>query len=280
MRGRTTGTCAALAALLVITTAPAAGQAAGQQDDQDWLRRCEEQVQRADRAVACQVRPMTTSLAAGALDVDAGINGGISVAGATASTAADVQLSARIQAYAATDARARELADAIRIDAGPGRIRADGPATGNGEGWTVSYRVVVPQRADLELQARNGPIAVRDVAGRIRATTMNGPVVLENLGGDVRARAQNGPLTVRLAGSRWDGAGLDAETRNGPVALHVPDGYSAELEMGTVNGPMNTSIPLMVSGRIRGGPMRTTLGSGGAPIRVVTTNGPVSVNRR
>jgi hypothetical protein len=279
MKGRTAaGTCASLAALLIIAV-PAA-PAAAQQDDQEWLRQCERQAQNGGRAVACQVRPMSTALAAGALDVDAGRNGGISVTGAATRAPNDVQLSARIQAYADGDARAREIADAIRIDAEGGRVRAAGPATASGEGWTVSYRVEVPQRADLELQAVNGPIAVRDVAGRIRATTTNGPVVLENLGGDVRARAQNGPLTVRLAGSRWDGAGLDAETRNGPVAIHVPDGYSAELEMGTRRGPMNTGIPLTVSGQIRGAPLRATLGDGGAPIRVVTTNGPASLSRR
>jgi hypothetical protein len=276
MRERTAaGTCASLAALLII-----AAPAAGQQDDQEWLRQCERQAQYGGRAVACQVRPMTTTLAAGALDVDAGRNGGIAVTGTAARTANDVLLSARVQAYADTDARAREIADAIRIEVEAGRVRSDAPSTGSGEGWTVSYRVEVPQRADLHLQARNGPIAVRDVSGRIHATTTNGPVVLENLGGDVRARAQNGPLTVRLAGSRWDGAGLDAETRNGPVAIHVPDGYSAELEMGTRRGPMNTGIPLTVSGQIRGAPLRATLGEGGAPIRVVTTNGPASLNRR
>jgi hypothetical protein len=278
MRGRTAaGTGASLATLLIIAAAHAA-PAAAQQDDEEWLRRCEEQGSR--RAVACQVRPMTTSLAAGTLDVDARRNGGVSVVGTAARTAGDVRLSARIQAYAETDARARQIADAVRIQAEPGRVRADGPATGNGESWTVSYHVEVPQQADLELQAHNGPLAVRNVAGRIRATTVNGPVVLENLGGDVHVRGQNGPLTVRLAGSRWDGAGLDAQTRNGPISIHVPDGYNAELEMGTTNGPMNTGMPITVSGRLRGGPLRTTLGSGGAPIRVVTTNGPATLNRR
>lgn len=45
--------------------------------------------------------------------------------------------------------------------------------------------------------------------------------------GDVRARAQNGPIGVVLAGSSWQGAGLDAETRNGPISLSIPAGSSA-----------------------------------------------------
>lgn len=271
------------AALVVslASTFTAAAPAAAQQDDQDWLRNCERQSQRSDRVVSCQVRPLTTALASGALYVDAGTNGGISVVGSPGRTGSDVRFSARIQAQAATAERAAEIADAVRIDARAGRISADGLVTHSGESWTVSYHVEVPGQANLSLEAVNGPLAIRDVNGRIRATTVNGPVVLDNLAGDVHARAQNGPLTVRLAGTRWDGAGLDAETRNGPVSITVPDGYSAALETGTVNGPMATSIPLTVTGEVRrGGYLRTTLGSGGAPIRVVTTNGPASVRGR
>ena len=92
---------------------------------------------------------------------------------------------------------------------------------------------------------------------------------------------QNGPIAVTLAGTTWQGAGLDAETRNGPISLTVPDGYNARLETGTVHGPFASDLPLTVTlqGRLSG-PFTATLGSGGAPIRLVTTNGPVSIKRR
>ena len=70
-------------------------------------------------------------------------------------------------------------------------------------------------------------------------------------GGDVRAHAQNGGLNVRLTGTHWEGAGLDAETQNGGVRLVVPEGYSARLTTGTVNGGMRTDIPITVSGTSR-----------------------------
>jgi hypothetical protein len=265
--------CASLIMMLF-----AAGPAASQQDDQAWLRNCERQAERSSRATVCEVRNVTTQLAAGALRVDAGQNGGVSVSGQAVN---DVRVSARIQAHAAADRRAREIADAVSIHAAGGQVHADGIRTADGEGWSVSFHLTVPQRADLDLMAVNGPLAVRDVAGRIRAVTRNGPLALENLAGDVHARAENGPLTVRLSGSRWDGAGLDAETRNGPLSLVVPDGYSAELETGTINGPFSSRIPLTIVGRLpQRGHMRTTLGSGGAPIRVVTTNGPATVSQR
>jgi hypothetical protein len=87
---------------------------------------------------------------------------------------------------------------------------------------------------------------------------------------------------VALSGSTWEGAGLDAETRNGPISVAIPAGYAAVLETGTVNGPFETEIPLQV--RIEPGEsdrrFRVELGGGGPLVRVVTTNGPVSIESR
>jgi DUF4097 and DUF4098 domain-containing protein YvlB len=121
-------------------------------------------------------------------------------------------------------------------------------------------------------------MTIADVTGHIRAVTVNGPLALDNLAGDVHVRGDNGPISVRLSGTRWQGAGLDAETRNGPVSISLPEGYSTLLETGAVNGPISTRIPLTLQGELRrGGQIRTTLGSGGAPVRVITTNGPVTI---
>lgn len=262
----------------------AAIPAAAQQDVEEWLRQCERQNQRSDRVTVCEVRQVDAQLAAGSLNVDAGHNGGVSVRGSASS---GVQVSARLQAHAATEMRAREIADGVRIQSAAGRVHAEGGATTSGESWAVSYFVSVPRRADVDLTTVNGPVSVSNVEGRIRAVSRNGPVALDGLAGDVHARTENGPIMVQLSGSRWEGACLDAETRNGPVSLLVPDDYSAELRTGTINGPFSIGFPVTIAGipgrpgRIgRGSHFETRLGSGGAPVRVVTTNGPVTVNRR
>jgi hypothetical protein len=65
------------------------------------------------------------------------------------------------------------------------------------------------------------------------------------------------------------------------VTLAIPERYSAKLETGTVNGPMSVDFPMTVTiqGRLSQN-LSTTLGSGGAPVRVVTTNGPLVIRRR
>jgi len=191
-----------------------------------------------------------------------------------------VAISLRIQTGAVTLDEAKRLAGEITIRASGTEVSVDGPRNGHHQVWSANLWIRVPRKSGLAIAATNGPLSVKAVAGNMNLQAQNGPITLSYLAGDVRARAQNGPLTVDLAGSSWDGKGLDAETVNGPVTLGLPEGYNADLETGTVNGPMNLEVPVTVTlqGRVRDR-IHTTLGKGGAPVRVVTTNGPISIER-
>jgi hypothetical protein len=146
----------------------------------------------------------------------------------------------------------------------------------------VSYEILVPARTNLDVETHNGPISVERLSGEMELRAVNGPIALTELAGDVRARAQNGPITVTLAGRRWSGEGLDAETVNGPVTLRMPRGYAAHLESGTVHGPINAPSGIRAqreNGRrwSPGGRINTDVNGGGPTVRVVTTNGPVNI---
>src|SRR4051794_35191939 len=88
------------------------------------------------------------------------------------------------------------------------------------------------------------------------------------------------PPRSRPAGPRWNGRGRGAETENGPIVLALPRDCSARLETGPLTGPLDVHVPLPVTLGDDEPTLRrfvTTLGSGGPPVRVVTTNGPVSI---
>jgi hypothetical protein len=225
---------------------------------------------------ACDVREYT--LPAGPLTVDAGRNGGIRVEGWDRN---EIRIQAVVTAQARREDDAKQLASEVQIQAGSGRVTSNGPSTNGREWWSVSYRINVPRRNDLELNANNGGINITDVHGTIRFDTTNGGVTLRNLGGDVRGETRNGGLNVTLNGDRWDGVGLDVETSNGGVNLAIPDGYNAELTTRTVNGGFRSEIPMTIQGELsprRG--IQTTLGSGGPPVSVRTTNGGLRINRQ
>jgi hypothetical protein len=225
----------------------------------------------------CEVREST--MPAGALNVDAGQNGGISIEGWDRN---EIRVRAVVQASAREASEARALAGQVQVQAGGGRVYATGPDNNrNREWWSVSYRINVPRKNDLDLRASNGGITIVGVSGNMRFDTTNGGVKLEDIGGRVNGETRNGGLNVTLSGSRWDGEGLDVETSNGGVTVSIPEGYNAEFETRTVNGGLRIDFPITVQGELTGRRgLSTTLGAGGPLIRARTTNGGVTVRRR
>ncbi len=224
----------------------------------------------------CEVRDST--LPPGPLNVDAGQNGGVSV---EAWDRNEIRVRAIVRGSARDEGRAKSIASQVHVQAGGGRVSATGPDLERREWWSVSYRINVPRKNDLDLSATNGGITIIGVNGNLRFDTTNGGVRLQDVAGRVNGETRNGGLDVRLGGSRWEGDGLDVETSNGGVTLSIPDGYNAELETRTVNGGLRIDFPVTVQGELnsrRG--INTTLGSGGPPVRVRTTNGGVKINRR
>lgn len=263
--------------VLALLFTPAMLAAQDRETDAEWLDQCRSQRNGwNDRERACEVRSVPVRLSGRSIAVDGGRNGGIRVYGWGGDS---VRVTARMQSQARSESDARKLLSEVRIETDGRRVRTDGPSADRDESWSVSYVVFVPRRFDLDLDASNGGLGVTGVTGRLELRTTNGSVSLQEVGGDVRARTQNGSLNVQLAGSRWDGSGLDAETQNGSVRLAVPDKYSAQLETGTVNGSIRTDIPVTLQGRISRR-LNIPLGGGGAPIRALTTNGSVTISQR
>ena len=228
-----------------------------------------------DRARVCEVRALGGK-GLRTLRIDPGVNGGADV---EAWDRDSIAIEAKVLATARTDEAARALAREVRVSYANGVLSAEGPSTGRREHWAVIFEVRVPRRLDLDIETINGPIDVAGVTGTMRLETTNGPITLEGVNGAVTARLQNGPLTVSLAGTGWEGAGLDATTVNGPLFLRVPRDYNARLETGTRNGPFHTDIPITVQGNIGrlGQSISTTLGRGGATIKATTSNGPLTI---
>lgn len=252
-----------------------ASQSTANQSDDEWCRDTQRNQSDDDRRETfCEVRRFT--LASGPVTANTS-NGSIRVTGERRS---DVLVRAQVVTYGRTAERARELARAITINQS-GTLRADGPRSENREGWHVAFRIQAPQATDLDLTSSNGSLAITDVRGRLKLRTSNGSVNLVNAAGDVAADTSNGSVNVTLAGTKWDGEGLDVSTSNGSVRLTMPDNYNARLVAGTSNGSINVGFPITVSGNIGGRrhDIDTTIGSGGPALRLRTSNGSIRVQR-
>jgi len=248
-------------------------------DTADWLDECQH---RGDswssdggRARSCEVRRTALAAPKGRVSIDAGRNGGISVIGGDVDSMIVV---ARVAATGSTADEAAAFARQIQVEVTPTSVRANGPSTDDRRQWYVSFDVILPRGSEVAATTRNGGIYLEGLNGKVDAQAENGPVSIFQMGGDVTGRTENGPVIAELRGTKWDGAGLDLQTTNGPVTLSIASGYNAHVETGTVNGPMVIDFPVTVQGRITRR-LSFDVGKGGAPVRAVTTNGPLVVRK-
>jgi DUF4097 and DUF4098 domain-containing protein YvlB len=160
--------------------------------------------------------------------------------------------------------------------------------------------VRAPNSADLELHSKNGPLAIYDLDGKLSARALNGPVSIRGFSGDadisaqngpidlsgnsgkLRLHTENGPISVSLNGHSWQGAGLEAEAKNGPVNLRIPKNYQSGVLIES-NGSSPMSCHASVCDEARktwdANQRRMEFGSSPAVIHVSTVNGPIAVRQ-
>jgi len=244
-------------------------------DNQEKTMTCDEHNHSNRLSSHCEIKEQTMAAGMGAIQINPGPNGGVSVKGWSRG---DMLVRAKIETAAPSDAEARGMVGQIRFASGSGHLVAEGPNGDENHNWSVSYEIFVPHQTDFNATSSNGGIHVQDVKGTITFNTTNGGVHLARLGGHVTGRTENGGVHVELAGDRWDGTGLDVETTNGGVHMNIPSAYSAHVETSTVNGGVQVEFPITVQGHITKD-LSFNIGSGGATIRATTTNGGVKIQK-
>lgn len=233
-----------------------------------------------DRQSARELREVTIP-ATSNITVDGRQNGGISIKGEDRN---DVLVRACIQTWADSEEAAKAKLAGIKINTS-GTIQGDGDDDNK---WSVSFELRVPRSTNVNLTARNGGISIYGIDGNAEFETQNGGVSLGDVAGNFKGRTINGGVHVKLVGGSWKGSGLDVTTTNGGVNISMPENYAARIVTGTVNGGYSTDIPaLEVTREDKGGdswnrhrPTKISMdiNGGGAPVRVVTTNGGVRIS--
>lgn len=245
-------------------------------DNREQTLTCDNHNWNGNRLIShCEVKEQTMAVSGGRISIDPGSNGGLTVKGWSRP---DMLVRARVETAAVTDVEARAMVPQIRFVSGAASLKAEGPTSDHDHNWSVSYEVFVPFQTDVDAKANNGGIRIQDLKGNITFQATNGGTHLSRLAGEVSGHTTNGGLTIELAGDHWDGKGMDVGTTNGGVKISVPASYSAHMETSTVNGGLQVDFPVSVQGKIVKD-MSFNLGSGGATIRAVTTNGGVKIQK-
>lgn len=230
----------------------------------------------------CEMREMNVATS-GLLSVDAAPNGGIRVTGWDRK---ETLVRARVEAWGDSQSEAKNRLTEVNIATAAGKVKATGPKAGitgkwGEQKWSVTYEVFAPRRSDLQLNSVNGGLHVTGVSGRITAETVNGGIALNAVNGTVKGKAVNGGISVDLAGSRWEGEGLEVETVNGGVTIGLPASFQADVHAGTVNGGLSSDFEGASIERNHGPKkLDVKVGGGGAAVNVKTVNGGVRIRKK
>jgi hypothetical protein len=160
-----------------------------------------------------------------------------------------------------------------------------------GRTYKVDYHVAVPSSFAAEAHSMNGPIRMTDLrevslrttnghitvdrTDAVDARTTNGAITVDSASGPVTLSTTNGQIRAHLTGIVRE---VSISTINGSAGLTVPREVNGELDISTQNGRitvegLDVREPRAARNRLRG-----ILGKGGAPIRLSTINGSVTVS--
>jgi DUF4097 and DUF4098 domain-containing protein YvlB len=168
----------------------------------------------------CEMREMSVSMT-GKLAVDATPNGGISVKGWDRN---EILVRAKVEAWGASESESKDRLTQVKVETAGAKVKADGPRSGmtgkwGDQKWSVSYEVFTPRKIDLNLESVNGGIHIAEIRGNLTFERVNGGVTLMGVNGTVKGETVNGGVNVDIAGTRWEGEGLQVETVNGGVKI-------------------------------------------------------------
>jgi Putative adhesin len=140
---------------------------------------------------------------------------------------------------------------------------------------SVHGTVLVPRGVKLDAESTNGDISVSSVASLMQIMTVNGDIEVRGATQSVTINTTNGDIDL---GMDAVGSGLTVQTTNGSVNVDLPASLNAALKLTTTNGALDLGLAANVTSK-SARQIIATLGSGGSPIDITTTNGDVSLRQ-
>jgi cytoskeletal protein CcmA (bactofilin family) len=137
----------------------------------------------------------------------------------------------------------------------------------------VSGNIVLPKGVKLDVESVNGDVSVAAAARDLVIRTVNGDIDVKESFGPVELHTTNGDIE---AGVREVNGQVKVGTTNGDVSLTMPSALNAALNMRTVNGELDLGFTGNFTRNTKKS-IVATLGLGGSPIEIETTNGDISV---
>jgi len=204
------------------------------------------------------------------LRVTAGAEGGVSVRGWNKPHA---RLIVCRYAVAHDRARALRLLQSLDVSYGNGEIAAFGPPNDETQAWWVNMILYVPKRANVDVRATNGGVAIRNMSGTVTASSSSGGVSVAQSSGRYRITTGSGGITLdRVTGD------IDAVSREGAIALKVlPAEMTTIVAKTAESGHIACTVKGCEDGTWGANRQLLRIGGGNPQIRLTTTGAAITI---
>jgi len=163
----------------------------------------------------------------------------------------------------------------VELTAVNGRIEIDGLRNRVRARSSNGSACIADVVGNIEVTTSNAKVCCSKTCGRLVARSSNGKIEIEEHRGSVDASTSNGLIRASLdsVGKR----GVSLATSNGRILLELPEQVDADVDVRVDNGTIRNDRTLEHANRDTNGRLRGRLGSGGAPIKLRTSNGSISL---
>jgi len=198
-----------------------------------------------------------------------------------AADVAEIRVQAEIKVKAATEERAEELAEGVRIVLKPSgdtlAFKAVKPSCFGRIQLCVDLTITAPAGLALKCTTNIGEIRTTGFTGHIEAFTNVGTIICTGLHGSVvDLRAEVGDIRAEYAPDAPAAIHVDASTDVGSIELAGPKDISAKLTAEADVGSIDTDRPLTVTGDLKQS-IRASLGSAEGRISLRTNVGSIRI---
>ena len=139
----------------------------------------------------------------------------------------------------------------------------------------VSGTIVLPKGVKLDVESVNGDVNVASAARDLIVRVTNGDINVGDSFGPLDLNTTNGDID---AGVGAVSGKVKVGSTNGDIQLTLPTALNAALNMRTVNGELDLGFDGNITRKSKKA-IVATLGLGGTPVDIETTNGDITVKR-
>jgi hypothetical protein len=200
--------------------------------------------------------------------VAAAREGGISIRGWNRPTA---KLVICRYAVANTQEHATRALGGINVSSRNGEIAVQGPQIDATQAWWVNMTLYVPRRANIDVRAGNGAVAIRNMTGRVSAESATGGISVAQSSGKYTIKTDSGGITLdRVTGL------VDAVSRGGAIAFKLAGTALPSIEAKTGDGHIVCTLKgCDAATPAAGGGNRLRIGDGVPDVRLSSMGGSI-----